>query len=100
MAQDSLAVKNYALTRLTMTPANTQVSVVLTADRPLMIRVSIDDLTSTARISFTDGGTATGRQIFQGAEWRTPGFQMGQKTLYAESPNGGAILVIETWQQP
>ena len=100
MAQDSLVVKNYALTRLTMTPANTEVSTALTASRPLMVRVSIDDLTSTCRISFTSSGSGTGRQIWQGAEWRTPGFLMGQKTIYAQSPNAGSVLVIETWEAP
>ena len=84
-----------------MTPADTEVSVALTADRPLLIRCSIDDLTSTARIAFSSAElTAGGRQIWQGSEWKTPGFQMGQKTIFARSPNGGSVLIIETWEAP
>ena len=99
MAQDSLVVKNYALTQLTMTPANTEVSTALTATRPLMVRISVDDLTSTCRISFTSGASGTGKRIFQGAEWTSPGFVMGSKTIYLQSPNAGAVAIIEEWDR-
>lgn len=90
-------VKNYSTARLTLTNANTEYSQAL-SERLTRITVSSDDLSSQILFSFTLGASGTGKRIFQGAEWTSPGYIIGSQTLYAQSPNAGAVVVIESWE--
>ena len=97
MAYEEL-ISNYTIYRLTLTDANTEYSQAITA-QPCRFTVSLDDLTSTARFTLTSGASGTGKRIFQGGEWHTPKpFGAFAKTIYAQSPNAGAILVIEEYK--
>lgn len=93
-------IKNYTLYRVTLTLANTEYSQVLSV-RPVRITVSADDLTSQILFSFTALSSSTGKRIFQGSEWESPGFiWQPTKTIYLQSPNAGSIAIIEEWQAP
>ena len=97
MAYEEL-VSNYKTYRKAVDGANTETSQVITAE-PCRITISIDDLTSTGRFTFTSGASATGRQVFQGGEWRTPRpFGAYAKTVYFQSPNAGAVFMIEEYK--
>lgn len=96
MAQD--IIKNYLTYRVTLTLANTEYSQALLT-RSTKLTVSSDDLTSQILFSFASGASGTGKRIFQGAEWSSPGFVMGDKTIYLQSPNAGAVVVIEEWDR-
>jgi len=97
MAND--LIKNYTTYRITCTNAGTEYSQAL-SDRPIKISVSADDLTSIVQFSFTENGSGTGKKVFQGAEWTSPGFVVNSKTIYVQSPNAGAVVVVETWMAP
>ena len=90
-------VKNYNLYRVTLTLASTEYSQAL-SERIVRITISADDLTSQILFSFTFGSSGTGKRIFQGAEWVSPGFIVGGQTIYMQSPNAGAVAIIEEWQ--
>lgn len=98
MAADTGYIKNITITRTTLTDANTEYSLALSA-RPVKITISADDLTSQILFSFTASGSGTGKRIFQGSEYSSPGFIWGEtKTLYMQTPNAGAVAVVEQWQ--
>jgi hypothetical protein len=99
MAANSGFLKNYTIYRITCTLANTEYSQAL-SDRPTKITISMDDLSSTARFTFTALASGTGKQIFQSSEWVSPGFVCNPKTLYVQSPNAGSVVVVEEWQAP
>jgi hypothetical protein len=91
-------VKNYTLYNLTLTLANTEYTQAITSNS-CFVRVCSADLTSTARVSLTVAGSATGRVIFQGSEWFTPrplGF--GVKNIYMQTQNAGAVYQIEVFE--
>lgn len=97
MADNSI-LKNHNIIRITLTDANTEYSQVL-SERPVKVTLSADDLTSQILFSFTSGASGTGKRVWNGAEWTSPGFIFGTtKTLYLQSPNAGAVAVIEEWQ--
>ena len=86
-------LSDYIVTRKTLTNANEEYTQALSA-RPTRIAISSDDLTSQVLFSFIELGSATGKRIFQGAEWTSPGFVFGSKTVYLQSPNAGTVAVI------
>ena len=96
---DTAYLKNYTTYRVTLTVSGTEYTQAL-SDRPSKVIVGSDDLTSQILFSFTSGSSGTGKRIFQGAEWSSPGFIWGAKTIYLQSPNAGAIAVIEEWTAP
>mgnify|MGYP001615676800 CR=1 FL=1 len=88
------AVKNYTLYNLVLVNANQEYSQAITANR-CHVRIHAADLSSTARLSFTALGSATGEVLFQGSEWFTPEpFGHGDKTIYMQSPNAGVTFQI------
>lgn len=89
-------VKNWVRYQLTCTLANTEYSQAITA-YPALVRVSCEDMSATFRISFNVGASGTGRLVFQGGEFKTPGFMVGAKTIYVQSPNAGAVIYIEEY---
>lgn len=94
---DTSYLKTYSITRVTCTNANEEYTQAL-SDRTTRITISSDDLSSQLLFSFNSGGSATGKRIFQGAEWHSPGAVFGSKTLYVQSPNAGAVAVVEEWE--
>jgi hypothetical protein len=89
----------YRTYRVTLTVAGTEYSQALTG-RATKVTISADDLSSTIFISFTALASGTGKRIFPGAEWFSPGFIRGSKTVYLQSPNAGTVAVIEEWEAP
>lgn len=89
----------YTTYRVTLTNANTEYSQVLNS-RAARISVSAEVLTSRLRFSFTSGASGTGRIVFEGAEWVSPGFMRGDKTIYLQSPQAGTVAYIEEWEAP
>ncbi len=78
----------------------------MTDDKKVLITISADSLSSQILFSFTaqtvgqesTTGSSVGKRIFQGAEWKSPGFiEGGSKVVYAQSPNAGTVMVIEEW---
>ena len=94
---DTSYLKTYTVTRLTLTNANQEYSQAL-SDRSTKVTISSDDLTSQILFHLTSGSSGTGKRIFQGAEWHSPGVIFGAKTLYAQSPNAGTVVVIEEFE--
>ena len=94
-------VKNHKHYQLTLTNANQEYSLALPSSRPLKIVCKLENLAHTARIDLTSGGSATGDIIHEGGVWHTPDgkFQIGQKTIYVQSPNAGAVLSVSTWEK-
>lgn len=91
-------IKNHTVYRVTCTNANTEYSQAL-SDRATKVTLSADDLSSVLLFAFTSSGSATGKRVFNGAEWGSPGFMIGSKTIYFQSPSAGAVAVIEEWDK-
>lgn len=94
---DTSYLKNYSITRQTLTNANEEYTMTLST-RSTRITISSDDLSSVLLFSFNSGGSATGKRIFQGAEYHSPGVVFGSKSVYVQSSSAGAVCVVEEWE--
>lgn len=96
---NAVHIKNYTVYRLSLPLGGTEYSQALSANAT-RINIATDDLTSSLQFSFTALGSGTGKKIFAGGEWTSPGFIPNAKTLFVQTPNAGAVCVIEEWQSP
>ena len=90
-------IKNYKLYSVTLTNGNQEYSQALSSNS-VLIRFKAIGLNE-VRYSFTELGSSAGYLVPIGAEWQSPGFIWGAKTIYLQSPSGGTVVQIEEWER-